>query len=185
MASITLDRATLAALLIGVFETTHPFADQWGQTSWQACCKGLKGTHRVDRDGKDDEHGPYTASQLGRRAACAHVAAYTTIQTAATVAVTVALGRRIRPRALLAAAAVNGLTHLVIDRRRPLLWAADKTGNLGYVQHATVMRRLDKNGKPVIDEAGPGTALMELDQAAHRLLGLVAAVVASIAASRD
>ncbi|MER7658146.1 hypothetical protein [Streptomyces albidoflavus] len=62
-----------------------------------------------------------------------------------------------------------------------LLWLAEKAGKSGYIKHATVVRKAGGEGteypKAVQDVSGPGTALMELDQAAHRAIGVAAALV--------
>ncbi|MFI9042039.1 hypothetical protein [Streptomyces sp. NPDC053726] len=58
---------------------------------------------------------------------------------------------------------------------------AEKAGKTGYIKHATVVRKAGGEGtecpEPVQDVSGPGTALMELDQAAHRAIGVAAALV--------
>ncbi|MFI5672979.1 hypothetical protein [Streptomyces sp. NPDC051704] len=58
---------------------------------------------------------------------------------------------------------------------------AEKAGKGGYIKHATVVRKAGGEGteypKAVQDVSGPGTALMELDQAAHRAIGVAAALV--------
>lgn len=58
---------------------------------------------------------------------------------------------------------------------------AEKAGKSGYIKHATVVRKVGGEGteysKAVQDVSGPGTALMELDQAAHRAIGVAAALV--------
>ena len=124
-----------------------------------------------------------TATQLGRRACAHHVASYTAVQLASTVAVTRSLGYRIPPAALLAGAAINAGTHYVIDRRAPLLRLADRAGKMGYVEHCSALRKKD-DGSIVVEQSGPGTALFELDQAAHRVVGLAAAAVATWRATR-
>lgn len=120
----------------------------------------------------------------GRAAAMAcvrHVATYNTGQTLAATAVTRLLGYRVPARAVLAGLAINVSTHYVIDRREPLIrvlrsrWIRKGP----YLDHATVQRRED-----VIDTAGPGTALMEMDQAAHRLIGVAASLVTTYLAVR-
>lgn len=50
------------------------------------------------------------------------------MQLLASVAVTRAFGVRVPVRALLAGAAIHGLTHAVLDRREPLLWLVARAG---------------------------------------------------------
>jgi hypothetical protein len=134
----------------------------------------------------DDRTGQptFTASQSSRRAVARHVASYTAGQLAGAIAVTRALGYRVPARALLAGAAVNAVTHAVIDRRAPLLWLAGKAGKSGYIGHCTAVR-MDKDGTLTSEVSGPGTALMELDQALHKAIGVAAATVTTWLATRD
>ncbi|WP_031104707.1 hypothetical protein [Streptomyces sp. NRRL S-146] len=181
----------LAAALTAVFDAVHPLGDQVVQNSHDATTKGMHGSHLVYRnDGSPVEENPWrtgkegrtcTASAYGRRSAARHVASYSGVQLASTIAVTRAMGYRVPLSALLTGAAINAITHGIIDRRTPLLWIADKAGKTGYIKHATVVRKAGGDGteypKPVQDDSGPGTALMEIDQALHRAIGLGAAVV--------
>jgi hypothetical protein len=50
---------------------------------------------------------------------------------------------------------------------------ADLVGKRPYLQHGTVVRQ---NGSPA-EHTGPGTAHFELDQSAHRAIGMLAAAV--------
>jgi hypothetical protein len=187
-----LERLALLGTLAAVFGELHPLCDQWVQRDGVAALKGLRGDRKVWRDGTpvgeetDDRSGQRacTAGQAGRRAAARHVASYTAGQLAGVIAVTRALGYRIPPRALLAGAAVNGVTHFVIDRREPLLWLADRTGKRGYIDHCHAVR-VSADGAPAAEMSGPGTALMELDQALHRAIGPAAAAVTAWLAARD
>uniref|UniRef100_UPI003EB6B0B8 hypothetical protein n=2 Tax=Amycolatopsis TaxID=1813 RepID=UPI003EB6B0B8 len=78
--------------------------------------------------------------------------------------------------------AVNAVTHYVIDRREPFkrFLRSRFVGKGGYLAHATVQRR-----EGVVDEGGPGTALMEMDQAAHRLIGVAASLLTTYLATRN
>ncbi|MFC8899053.1 hypothetical protein [Streptomyces cinereoruber] len=181
----------LVAALTSVFGEIHPLCDQFVQNSHDASTKGMHGTHRVYKcDGSTVEADPWrhgkegrtcTASAYGRRSVTRHVASYTAVQLASTLAVTRTLGYRVPATALLTGAAINAITHGIIDRRDPLLWLAEKTGKGGYIKHATVVRKAGGEGteypEAVQDVSGPGTALMELDQAAHRAIGVAAALV--------
>ncbi|AVZ77982.1 hypothetical protein SLUN_38810 (plasmid) [Streptomyces lunaelactis] len=181
----------LVAALTSVFGEIHPFCDQVVQNSHDASTKGMHGSHLVYvNDGSPVEENPWrtgkegrtcTASAYGRRSVTRHVASYTAVQLATTVAVTRTLGYRVPVSALLTGAAINAITHGVIDRRDPLLWLAEKAGKTGYIKHATVVRKAGGEGteypEPVQDVSGPGTALMEIDQAVHRAVGVAAALV--------
>lgn len=85
---------------------------------------------------------------------------YSAVQLASALAVTRTLGYRVPASALLTGAAINAITHGVLDRREPLLWLAGKAGKSSYIKHATVVRKAGDEGT---DVSGPGTALMELD----------------------
>jgi hypothetical protein len=185
------DRLALLGTLTAVFGELHPLFDQWGQRSEDAALKGLHGDHKVYADGTpvgeetDDRSGQrtYTASQVGRRAAARHVATYTAGQLAGAIVVTRALGYRVPARALLAGAVINAGTHAVIDRRTPLLWLAARTGKGGYIDHCHAVR-IGADGTPAAEMSGPGSALMELDQALHKGIGVGAALVTTWLATR-
>jgi len=152
----------LFGALQAVFSDVHPYCDQIVQSSEDAK-KGLPGREGAKR--------------------CArHVATYTAGQTVASVAVTAALGYRLPLRALAAGTAVNAVTHYVIDRREPFkrFLRSRLVGKGGYLAHATVQRR-----EGVVDEGGPGTALMEMDQAAHRLIGVAASLLTTYLATHN
>ncbi len=177
----------LVGALLATWDGLHPLFDQWAQASRDAVNKGAHGDHLVYRDGtpvgeeaeNDDRTGQrtMTATRLGWISASRHVAGYTAGQLAGTVAVTRALGYRVPAGALLTGAGINALTHLVIDKRQPLLWLAAKAGKGGYVEHCTVVRNVDEEGNARAEDSGPGTAAFELDQAAHRAIGVAAALV--------
>lgn len=178
----------LVAALISVFGEIHPLCDQFVQSSHDAMTKGMHGSHLVYRaDGSPVTEDPWrhgkdgrtcTASSYGRKSVSRHVASYSAVQLASTLAVTRTLGYRVPAAALLTGAAINAITHGIIDRRDPLLWLAEKAGKTGYIKHATVVRKAGtEHPEPIQDVSGPGTALMELDQAAHRAIGVAAALV--------
>ncbi|GAB3380791.1 hypothetical protein [Amycolatopsis echigonensis] len=156
----------LFAALQATFADVHPVCDQWLQTSADAVGKGQPGRE-------------------GARHCARHVASYSAGQLASAVAVTRVLGCRVPLAALLAGTAVNAVTHYVIDRREPLKTAARALGKSGYLEHATIQRRETPAGEPVVDESGPGTALMELDQAAHRAIGVLASLTTTWLAMRS
>ncbi|WP_331720831.1 hypothetical protein OG306_40320 (plasmid) [Streptomyces sp. NBC_01241] len=176
----------LTGALLATWDALHPLFDQWFQDSRDAANKGACGQHLVYRDGTpvgeeaegDDRAGQptMTATRLGWVSAARHVASYSAGQLTGTVLLTRGLGYRVPASALVVGAGINALTHLVIDKRQPLLWLAARAGKGGYVDHCTVVRRLDEDGAARAEESGPGTALFELDQALHRAIGALAAV---------
>ncbi|MGA5643346.1 hypothetical protein ACPCTN_31970 [Streptomyces cinereoruber] len=176
----------LTGALLAIWDALHPLFDQWFQAGKDAANKGACGQHLVYRDGTpvgeeaegDDRTGQptMTASRLGWISAARHVASYSAGQLTGTVLLTRVLGYRVPTSALLAGAGINAFTHLVIDKRQPLLWLAARAGKGGYVEHCTVVRRLDEDGVAQVEESGPGSAVFELDQALHRAIGAFAAV---------
>lgn len=177
------DRIAVFAISAASFALAHDFADHPVQNSDDAKNKGESGAELVYADGTpiDAEHRPgartMTVSRLGWECAIRHATTYTATQGAVALAMTRLLGVRVRPRALLVGAAVTLVSHAVIDRRDPLRWVAGKMGKEGYLTNITVVR--EPGGEA--DDVGPGTGLMEVDQAFHRLIGLfTAAVVARL-----
>ncbi|MET8848010.1 hypothetical protein [Amycolatopsis sp. NPDC004625] len=160
MGSSTVRGLALFAALQATFADIHPLCDQWLQSGEDAAGKGKPGRE-------------------GAKHCARHVASYTAGQLGAAVAVTRVLGFRVPLRALAAGTAVNAVTHFVIDRREPLKALAWLAGCQDYVEHATVQRR-----DGVVDVSGPGTALMELDQAAHRAIGVAASLLTTWVALR-
>ena len=177
---LTTERLALFATLLATFGELHPLCDHWVQTSKTASRKRMYGEDLVYADGSpadpDSPHPTMTESQLGRRAVACHVASYTAVQLAATIAVTRAFGYRVKPVALLAGTVINAGTHAAIDRGAFLLWLADKTGQTGYIEHCKAAR-VDDKGQVTSEVTGPGSAWMELDAALHRSVGVLAAVV--------
>ncbi|MFG2681238.1 hypothetical protein [Streptomyces sp. NPDC048392] len=185
-----IERLALFGSLLAAFGEIHPFCDHWAQGSETARCKRLYGPQLVYRDGWPVEadagraaEPTMTASARGRRAVALHVATYTAIQTGAAVALTRAFGYRVPASALLAGAAINGVTHAAIDRGALFLWLAKKAGQTGYIEHCQAVR-LDKDGTPKKEINGPGTAWIELDAALHRVIGVGAAAVTTWLATR-
>jgi hypothetical protein len=162
-ATKTLTATALFAALHAVFSDVHPAGDQIVQTGHQANHKGLPGW-------------------VGRRACAGHVATYTATQYAAAAAVCKALGWRVPWTALAVGhIGVNATTHYLLDRRAPLRKLMSKLGKASYMEWGTVQRGLDKHGEPIIDPGGgPGTAVMELDQASHRIVGLVSSLLTAL-----
>lgn len=189
-AAPAIERLALFGALLASFEAVHGFCDQWGQDSTVARCKRLYGQHPVYADGTATREGDgrtgettTTASTRGKRAASRHAAEYTAIQTAVAAGITRALGYRVSPAALLAGAAINGLTHAAIDRGALLLWLADRYNRRGYLDHCQAVR-LDPDGGIHTEINGPGTAWMELDESLHRIIGVSAAAVTVLLTTR-
>ncbi|WP_128380334.1 hypothetical protein [Streptomyces cavernae] len=186
-----IERLALFGSLLAAFGEIHPFCDHWAQGSETARCKRLYGPQLVSRDGRpvDAEdtarsaEPTMTASARGRRAVALHVATYTAIQTGAATGLTRAFGYRVPASALLAGAAINGVTHAAIDRGAFFLWLAKKARQTGYIEHCQAVR-LDKDDTPKKEINGPGTAWIELDAALHRVIGVGAAAVTTWLATR-
>ncbi|MFE7958693.1 hypothetical protein [Streptomyces sp. NPDC057413] len=183
----TIERLALFGTLLATFGELHPLCDHWVQGSKTAMRKRLYGEDLVHADGSpatpDSTRPTMTTSALGRRAVACHVASYTAVQVAATIAITRAFGYRVRPGALLAGAAINASTHAALDRGALLLWLAKKTGKTGYIEHCKAAR-VDDGGKATSELTGPGSAWMELDAALHRAIGVGAAAVTTYLTTR-
>lgn len=140
----------MGAVFAALF-VAHQVADHWVQTNTQACRKGTPG-------------------RLGGLACTAHVASYTVTALLVMVAVTGVLGVPVVVWRLVAGLAVSAATHWLIDRRWPLYWLAEHTGRRAFLQVGAPRAGRDDN--PTL-----GTGLYALDQSAHYLFLLVAALV--------
>ncbi|MBO4205282.1 DUF3307 domain-containing protein [Micromonospora echinofusca] len=120
--------AAFAAVFIALY-AAHQVGDHWIQTQHQATCKGAPG-------------------RRGRVACAAHVVTYTATAVVALAVTAVTLGLALDPGQTVAGLAVSGVSHYVIDRRRPLRRLADWLGK-----------------DPAWLERGGG--LYALDQSAH------------------
>lgn len=150
----------LFAALHAAWSDVHPLCDQVVQRDVDAVGKSKPGRE-------------------GRRHCLSHVASYTAVQIVVAFAVPAVLGYRVPPAAVPTGAAINAVTHYAIDRRTGFVGLLRKFRKASYLDHATVQRR-----DGVIDQAGPGTALMEMDQAAHRVIGVLASAVTTVIAVR-
>ncbi|MFE9099806.1 hypothetical protein [Actinomadura geliboluensis] len=162
MNDTTIRGLALYSALLTTFAEAHPFCDHVLQ----------------DNEAAQNKTGP---GARGRLACAHHVATYTAGQTAAAAAVTLALGYRLPVRAWAAGTALNAVTHYAIDRRTHFMRALRSGWVLKgeYLNHATAQRR-----PGTVDTTGPGTALYEMDQAAHRLVGVAAAAITTCLALR-
>ena len=151
----------LFAALQATFSDVHPFCDQVVQSS-------------ADSIGKSEP------GWAGVKCCARHVVTYTAGQAAASLAVTRLLGYRIPAGPFLVGMGLNAVTHFAIDRRRGFKTLLRRAGKGGYLEHATAQRR-----EGVVDESGPGTALFEMDQSAHRLIGVAASLLTTWLAVRS
>lgn len=187
----TTRRLAVFAALLATFEATHGICDQLVQNSDDARNKRATGDHLVYADGTPVDEAPerageptMTADQLALIAVRRHVASYTAVQTLTAAAVTRSLGLKVGPAAYLAGALINGLTHGAIDRG-PLFRAIVKAaGKDGYLEHCQAVRLNKDSGQPEEQITGPGTAWMEIDEYLHRYIGVSAAVVMTLIATR-
>ncbi|MER5641903.1 hypothetical protein ABT095_33825 [Kitasatospora sp. NPDC002227] len=131
-------------------------ADHWVQSTHQAANKGW-------HDGDTDAQGHAHTSAEGRKACAAHVASYVATQGLALAVGNKVLGLALKPRHVLAALAVSGVTHYVADRRRPLKCLAGKVGKAPFYGLA--------------DHGMNGA--YALDQSYHHLFETVAAAIAA------
>lgn len=180
-----IERPALFGSLLAASGEIHPFCDHRLQGSETARCKSLcqhvyRGVHPIDAEDAARAAEPtMTASARGRRT----VATDTAIQTGATTALTRAFGYRIPASALLAGAAINGVTHPAIYRGAFFLWLAKKARQPGCIERCQAVR-LDKDDIPKKQIHGPGTARIKLDAALHRVIGVGAAAVTTWLATR-
>jgi hypothetical protein len=138
--------ASFAALYAG-----HQVGDIWAQRDWQALSKGLPGWH-------------------GRLACAEHVAVLTACLAACLGALIAVTGMRPDPVAVLAALAVNAVSHYAADRRRPLAALAERLGK-------GPLYRIGQPRPGHDDNPTLGTGAFQLDQAFHIAWLFVAALI--------
>lgn len=142
---------------------------------------GIHSYADIVRQNDDDAKNKGEPGLRGRRHCARHVLSYSATQFVSAVVVTRALGYRVPLYILLFGTALNGGTHYIIDRRQPL-WNFLRSrlarklrfvgnGKAAYAEFAVVQR---SNG--VVDKAGPGTAIMDIDQAVHRAISVFASL---------
>jgi hypothetical protein len=147
----TLGRAaTFGAAFVSLF-VAHQLADHWVQTDAQACRKGAAGW-------------------AGRIACTWHVVTYTATALVVLVVVGAALGLTASPTRVAVALAISAVSHWVIDRRWPLVWLAERTGSRKFVRMGAPREGHD-------DNPSLGTGAYALDQSAHYLFLLIAALI--------
>ncbi|BCJ27940.1 DUF3307 domain-containing protein [Actinocatenispora sera] len=142
--------AVFGAAFAALF-VAHQLADHWIQTDRQACRKALPGWP-------------------GRIACTWHVATYTATCAVLLAALHLAIGLPLPAAGTAAGLAVSGVTHWLIDRRWPLFWLAEHTGSKHFVRMGAPRPGHD-------DNPSLGTGAYALDQSAHYLFLLVAALI--------
>jgi DNA-binding transcriptional LysR family regulator len=131
--------------------TAHHVADHWMQTQHQALNKHLK-------------------NWTGRRACAGHVATYTVTAAAILLLVTNTLGITLVPARLASALAVSAAVHYWIDRRFTLERLATAVGKRDFYYLGAPRQGHD-------DNPSLGTGSYALDQSAHILTLLIAALI--------
>ncbi|MFC4497896.1 transcriptional regulator [Streptomyces ovatisporus] len=135
-------RRTAFPAVYALLRVAADVADHWIQSDHQARHKAKPGAE-------------------GHKALAGHVASYTATQAVALAAGNHLLDLGLRPRSMLAALALSGATHYLIDRRWPVRKAAEVSGKGAFY-----------------DLGGPLGGAYLLDQATHHLAEGVAAFVA-------
>ncbi|WP_431776501.1 hypothetical protein [Streptomyces cucumeris] len=161
-------RSAAFAVAYALLRASADHADHWGQSDFDAQCKGATDDAPVDYKHEDGTT-VTVGTDGGRRACLHHVLQYTATQGLVLVAGTRVLGIRLHPAAVAAALAVSGLTHYAADRRVP-------AGFLQRLAKATGKERFYK-----LSDFGMNGAYC-LDQSWHHSWETLAAAVASIKA---
>ncbi|MFD4178151.1 hypothetical protein [Streptomyces anulatus] len=111
-------RSTAFAAAYALMRVASDHSDHWGQSDFDAQCKGA--TDKAPVEYKHEDGATVTVGTEGGRRACLHhVLQVTATQGLALLAGTRVLGIRLHPGAVAAALAVSGLTHYAADRRVP------------------------------------------------------------------
>ncbi|MFE2689320.1 hypothetical protein [Streptomyces mirabilis] len=113
------NRAAHFAAAYALFRMAADYADHWGQSDFDAQCKGA--TDEAPATYKHEDTGEETVvGTKGGRAACTrHVINYTATQGIVLVVGSRLLGVRLNLAAVAGALALSGLTHYAADRRVP------------------------------------------------------------------
>ncbi|MGW1226607.1 hypothetical protein [Streptomyces sp. NPDC002530] len=163
-------RPTVFAAAYALLRVASDHSDHWGQSDFDAQCKGA-----TDEAPVEYKHGDGTTAIVGtdggRRACLHHVLQLTTTQALALVAGTWVLGIRLHLGAVAAALAVSGLTHYAADRRVP-------QGVLQRLAKATGKERFYK-----LSDHGMNGAYC-LDQSWHHSCETFAALLVSVKAGQ-
>lgn len=137
-----LETAVTFAAITSTLYAAHAVGDHWVQSHTSACAKG-------------------TAGVAGHRACLTHVLTYLATCLVAVLGVTAALGLlgALSVLGVTVGLLVNGVSHYVVDRRRPLVFLARLTGHGGWI------------------DSGDPEAAYKLDQSWHHGWLLVSALI--------
>jgi hypothetical protein len=144
-------------------------ADHWGQSDFDAQCKGATDDAPVEYK-HDDGTVTTVGTDGGRRACLHHVIQYSATQGLVLVAGTRLLGIRLNPTAVAGALVISAVTHFAADRRVP-------NGLLHRLARATGKERFYK----LADHGMSGSYC--LDQSWHHSFETLAAVIAALGSS--
>ncbi|MEV7535396.1 hypothetical protein [Streptomyces hydrogenans] len=164
-------RSVAFAAAYALLRAAADHADHWGQSDYDAQCKGATDEAPVKYEHEEDGTTITVGTAGGRRACLHHVLQYTATQGLVLVAGTRVLGIRLHPAAVAAALAVSGLTHYAADRRVP-------QGLLQRLAKATGKERFYK-----LSDFGMNGSYC-LDQSWHHSWETVAALIASAKADQ-
>jgi hypothetical protein len=137
-----IETAITFAAVAPTLYAAHAVGDHWVQSHTSACAKG-------------------SAGAAGHRACLTHVLTYLATCLAAIVGVTAALGL-LGSLSLLGVTVgllVNGISHYIVDRRKPLVFLARLTGHGGWI------------------DSGDPEAAYKLDQSWHTGWLLISALI--------
>ncbi|MFF3127789.1 hypothetical protein ACFVRD_37095 [Streptomyces sp. NPDC057908] len=164
------NRAAHFAAAYALLRAAADYADHWGQSDFDAQCKGATDEAPVTYKHEDADQETTVGTRGGRIACARHVANYTATQGLVLVAGTRLLGIRLSPTAVAGALALSGLTHFAADRRVP-------NGLLHRLAKASGKERFYK-----LADHGMNGAYC-LDQSWHHSFETLAAVIAALGSS--
>ncbi|MFD9593104.1 hypothetical protein ACFWA9_10140 [Kitasatospora sp. NPDC059973] len=148
-------RAARYAALLGLMRAGANFGDHITQSGRDAVLKAATDAAPVTYKG--EQYG----TRAGRAACLRHSLTYTATQAAVIGVGARALGVRLPAGRLLAALAVTGASHYLIDRREPLRRACDAIGKGEFYRH----------------NSGGINGSYLMDQAVHHLIEAVACLI--------
>ncbi|OKJ46841.1 hypothetical protein [Streptomyces sp. CB02115] len=163
-------RSTAFAAAYALMRVASDHSDHWGQSDFDARCKGATDAAPVTYEHEDGTT-VTLGTDGGRRACLHHVLQVTATQGLALMAGTRVLGIRLHPGVVAAALAVSGLTHYAADRRVP-------QGLLQRLAKATGRERFYK-----LSDFGMNGAYC-LDQSWHHSWETLAALLVSVKAGQ-
>ncbi|MFF8287416.1 hypothetical protein ACF06W_32515 [Streptomyces albus] len=158
------------AAAYALFRMAADYADHWGQSDFDAQCKGATDDAPVTYKREDTGEETIVGTKGGRAACTRHVINYTATQGIVLVAGSRLLGIRLNPAAVAGALALSGLTHYAADRRVP-------NGLLHRLAKASGKERFYK-----LADHGMNGAYC-LDQSWHHSFETLAAALAALGSS--